>query len=232
MTIYALFHETNGDDGQIEALYLHEADANAARLAALRAARAAGMRVYWDPDTGEDCADWDHNWRVDAEVVQTAPPDVVCTADGCGSVSRRAQETDAINALQCGACLRVGTMVPAQTAPGAAEAAETYAPNPIAVVLAGMLDTLNGTAASLQREEMIEHARTLAAALGVSVTIDEHQTRIDRLAVMVARSSEPCEECGEAIPGTAPSLINEHHDQSCSLYEPAGHAPVMREAQS
>lgn len=47
--------------------------ADAARLAAIRAAIADGKDVYWDPDTDESFDLWEHDWRVEAhQVVQEA----------------------------------------------------------------------------------------------------------------------------------------------------------------
>ena len=85
MTVYVLFHETNSghseeSDGYIEAIYLNEADATAARLAAIRAARDQGEAIYFDPDTEEDYPeDWEHDWTVKPYDVR---PDATLPTEG------------------------------------------------------------------------------------------------------------------------------------------------------
>lgn len=68
--VYVLFHETNGDDGYVEAIYATEAAADAACLTAIREAIREGKAVYWDPDTETENVDWDHNWIVNEVEVQ------------------------------------------------------------------------------------------------------------------------------------------------------------------
>lgn len=78
MMVYVLFHETNtghGDesDGYVEEVYATEAEAEAAKLTAIRAAIKEGKAVWWNPDTEEEDADWDHDWHVEAhEVIDAA----------------------------------------------------------------------------------------------------------------------------------------------------------------
>lgn len=77
MTIWVLFHETNSghceeSDGYIEAVYATEELAEAARLAAIRAAIAEGHSVWFNPDDPDEEgeADWEHDWHVEAHVVR------------------------------------------------------------------------------------------------------------------------------------------------------------------
>ena len=75
MIVYVLFHETNSghadeSDGYIEGVYLDQEDAEAAQLAAVRAAIAAGYAVYWNPDTEEETLEWDHDGRVEPHSVR------------------------------------------------------------------------------------------------------------------------------------------------------------------
>lgn len=84
MTVYILFHETNTghseeSDGYVEDVYATEESAEAAKLAAIRAAIAEGEDVYWNPDAPEGeqegPTDWTSDWRVLAwEVTQAATP--------------------------------------------------------------------------------------------------------------------------------------------------------------
>ena len=75
MTVYVLFHETNSghaeeSDGYIEAVFANAADAEAARLAAIRTAIADGLDVYFNPDTGEESDSWEHDWHVETHQVR------------------------------------------------------------------------------------------------------------------------------------------------------------------
>jgi hypothetical protein len=79
MIVYVLFHETNTghteeSDGYVEAVYGTELAAEAAKLAAIRAAIEEGKDVYWNPDTEEKGpADWSDDWRIEAhEVIDEA----------------------------------------------------------------------------------------------------------------------------------------------------------------
>lgn len=73
LIVYVLFRETNTghtdeSDGYVEGVYANEADAEAARLAAIRQARDAGEDIYWDPDGDADQPgndEWEHDWRVE-----------------------------------------------------------------------------------------------------------------------------------------------------------------------
>jgi hypothetical protein len=76
MTVYVLFHETNtGDsddsDGYVEAVYMTEAAAEAARVAALREAIAEGRDVWTNPDDPDKDGPtyWSDDWRVEAHQV-------------------------------------------------------------------------------------------------------------------------------------------------------------------
>ena len=74
MTVYILFHETNTghseeSDGYVDGVYLREADAETARLAAIRAARDAEYAIYYDPDTEEERETWEHDWHVEAHTL-------------------------------------------------------------------------------------------------------------------------------------------------------------------
>jgi hypothetical protein len=79
MIVYVLFHETNTghseeSDGYVEAVYTSEPLAEAVRLRAIRAARDAGLAVYWDPDDPDACENehWDHDWHVETHEVLEA----------------------------------------------------------------------------------------------------------------------------------------------------------------
>ncbi len=74
LIVYILFHETNSghseeSDGYIEAVFSTEAQAEAAKLAAIRKAIADDQAVYWNPDTEEEGDCWEHDWRVEAHQV-------------------------------------------------------------------------------------------------------------------------------------------------------------------
>lgn len=78
MTVYVLFHETNSghseeSDGYVEAVYATEADAEAARMVAIRAAIEAGYACYFNPDTEEEHEQWEHDWHVEPHTVRESP---------------------------------------------------------------------------------------------------------------------------------------------------------------
>lgn len=86
MTVYLLFHETNTghsdeSDGYVEAVYATFELADAARLAAIRAAIAEGFSVWHDPDAedwDERNEEWAHDWSVQTYEVRehsTLPTD-------------------------------------------------------------------------------------------------------------------------------------------------------------
>lgn len=81
--VYVLFHETNsghGDesDGWVEGIYATEADAERAKLEAIRKAVANGDDVYWNPDIEEEGpSDWTDDWRVEAhQIHESFTPDL------------------------------------------------------------------------------------------------------------------------------------------------------------
>jgi hypothetical protein len=72
LIVYVVFHETNTghgeeSDGYVEGVYASESIAEAVRLRAIRAARDAGLAVWWDPDNPDarENDEWDHDWRVE-----------------------------------------------------------------------------------------------------------------------------------------------------------------------
>jgi hypothetical protein len=81
MKVHVLFHETNSgsaaadSDGHVDAVYACAEAAEAARLDALRDARAKGLAIYRDPDDpdAEEDPYWTDDWRIEAHDVRGAP---------------------------------------------------------------------------------------------------------------------------------------------------------------
>lgn len=80
--VFVLFRETNTgraseeSDGYVESIFWTEAEANAAKLDAIREARDKGEAIYHDPDTGKTNDDWTVDYRVEAhQIIGKRPTD-------------------------------------------------------------------------------------------------------------------------------------------------------------